>query len=136
MLIVSSFRYGVLPPLETDRFLCAFSHIFAGSYAAGYYRCVHHLLVLLSSSLILSCRSYKWAEILACDAFEAFASAMQSSDPSALPRVGRLYRDTILARGGGESPLSVFEAFRGRAPSNEPLLSQYGLDTTPLVHTA
>ena len=29
----------VLPPLEEDRFLCAFSHIFAGGYAAGYYRC-------------------------------------------------------------------------------------------------
>lgn len=30
--------YAVLPPLPEDRFLCSFSHIFAGSYAAGYYR--------------------------------------------------------------------------------------------------
>ncbi len=29
--------YAVLPPLPDDRFLCAFSHIFAGGYAAGYY---------------------------------------------------------------------------------------------------
>ncbi len=28
----------VLPPLPEDRFLCAFSHIFAGGYAAGYFR--------------------------------------------------------------------------------------------------
>ncbi|PKI42080.1 hypothetical protein CRG98_037533, partial [Punica granatum] len=27
----------VLPPLPEDRFLCGFSHIFAGGYAAGYY---------------------------------------------------------------------------------------------------
>jgi oligopeptidase A len=25
-------------PLEEDRFLCTFSHIFAGGYAAGYYQ--------------------------------------------------------------------------------------------------
>ena len=29
-------RFTVVPPLDDDRFLCAFSHIFAG-YAAGYY---------------------------------------------------------------------------------------------------
>lgn len=27
----------VLPPLPEDKFLCSFSHIFAGGYAAGYY---------------------------------------------------------------------------------------------------
>jgi oligopeptidase A len=30
-------RFTVVPPLDDDRFLCAFSHIFAGGYAAGYY---------------------------------------------------------------------------------------------------
>ena len=28
-------RMRVLPPLEEERFLCAFTHIFAGGYAAG-----------------------------------------------------------------------------------------------------
>ena len=32
--------YTVIPPLPEDRFLCAFGHIFAGGYAAGYYRYV------------------------------------------------------------------------------------------------
>lgn len=31
-------RTMVLPPLAEDRFLCGFSHIFAGGYAAGYFR--------------------------------------------------------------------------------------------------
>ncbi|TMW55867.1 hypothetical protein Poli38472_008515 [Pythium oligandrum] len=102
-------RYSVLPPLDEDRFLCSFSHIFAGGYAAGYY-------------------SYKWAEILSCDAYGAFEEASKSSDSEdALKRVGRLFRSTVLGRGGGQHPLEVFEAFRGRKPSTVPLLTQYGL---------
>ena len=30
-------RTTVMPPLPEDRFLCGFSHIFAGGYSAGYY---------------------------------------------------------------------------------------------------
>jgi len=98
-----------MDPLDEDRFLCSFSHIFAGGYAAGYY-------------------SYKWAEILSCDAYGAFEEAgARSDDPAAVARVGRKFRDTILARGGGQHPLQVFEEFRGRKPSMEPLLTQYGL---------
>ena len=33
-------KTSVLPPLPENRFLCSFSHIFAGGYAAGYYRSV------------------------------------------------------------------------------------------------
>lgn len=32
-------RTMVLGPIPEDRFLCGFSHIFAGGYAAGYFRC-------------------------------------------------------------------------------------------------
>ncbi|KAG7384056.1 hypothetical protein PHYPSEUDO_003026 [Phytophthora pseudosyringae] len=100
-------EFAVLSPLEEDRFLCSFAHIFAGGYAAGYY-------------------SYKWAEILSCDAYGAFEEAAKES-PEAAAQVGRKFRDTILARGGGQHPEQVFEAFRGRKPSVVPLLTQYGL---------
>ncbi len=97
----------VLPPLPEDRFLCGFTHIFAGGYAAGYY-------------------SYKWAEVLSADAYAAFEEA-GLSDAQALARTGRRFRDTVLALGGSRHPLEVFQEFRGRAPSTQPLLKQTGL---------
>ncbi len=97
----------VLKPLAEDRFLCSFSHIFAGGYAAGYY-------------------SYKWAEVLSADAFSAFEEA-GLSNPQAVASTGRRFRDTVLALGGSRHPLEVFQQFRGRAPSTQPLLKQTGL---------
>ncbi len=97
----------ILPPLEEDRFLCGFSHIFAGGYAAGYY-------------------SYKWAEVLAADAFAAFEEA-GLSDEAAVRETGRRFRDTVLALGGSRPPMEVFRAFRGRDPSTEALLRHAGL---------
>ncbi len=97
----------VLPPLPEDRFLCGFSHIFAGGYAAGYY-------------------SYKWAEVLSADAFAAFEEA-GLDDQAALAATGRRFRDTVLALGGSRHPAEVFEAFRGRAPRTEALLRHNGL---------
>jgi oligopeptidase A len=98
---------AVLPVLPEDRFLCSFSHIFAGGYAAGYY-------------------SYKWAEVLSADAFGAFEDA-GVDDPDAVRRVGALFRDTVLALGGSVHPLEVFRRFRGRAPSTTALLRHAGL---------
>jgi len=97
----------VMMPLDEDRFLCAFSHIFAGGYSAGYY-------------------SYKWAEVLSADAFAAFEEAGLHDD-EALSRTGRRFRETVLARGGSEAPMDVFKAFRGREPSPEALLRHSGL---------
>ncbi len=97
----------VIEPLPADRFLCGFSHIFAGGYAAGYY-------------------SYKWAEVLSADAFAAFEEA-GLEDPAALAATGRRYRETVLALGGGVHPSEVFRRFRGRAPSPEALLRHNGL---------
>jgi oligopeptidase A len=97
----------VLPPLPEDRFLCGFSHIFAGGYAAGYY-------------------SYKWAEVLSADAFGAFEEA-GLDDPDAVARVGRRFRDTVLALGGSRHPAEVYRAFRGRDPSTAALLRHNGL---------
>ena len=100
-------RTTVLPPIPEDRFLCAFGHIFAGGYAAGYY-------------------SYKWAEVLSADAFGAFEEA-GLDDEDAVRATGKRYRETVLALGGSRPPMEVFEAFRGRAPNTEALLRHSGL---------
>ncbi|MGB0564471.1 MAG: M3 family metallopeptidase [Spirulinaceae cyanobacterium] len=97
----------VLPPLPEDQFLCAFGHIFAGGYAAGYY-------------------SYKWAEVLSADAFAAFEEA-GLEDEAALVQVGQRFRDTVLALGGSEHPMTVFKTFRGREPDTTALLRHSGL---------
>ena len=96
-----------IPPLPESRFLCSFSHIFAGGYAAGYY-------------------SYKWAEVLSADAFAAFEEAGLENE-AAIAAMGRRYRDTILACGGGRDPMKVFHDFRGRGPSTDALLRYSGL---------
>ncbi|MCL1463175.1 M3 family metallopeptidase [Argonema galeatum] len=97
----------ILPPLPEDAFLCAFGHIFAGGYAAGYY-------------------SYKWAEVLSADAFAAFEEA-GLEDEKALTNTGLRFRDTVLASGGSLHPMEVFKAFRGREPSVVALLRHNGL---------
>lgn len=97
----------VIPPLPEDAFLCAFGHIFAGGYAAGYY-------------------SYKWAEVLSADAFGAFEE-VGLEDEEAIASTGQRYRDTVLALGGSLHPMEVFKAFRGREPSTEALLRHSGL---------
>ncbi|CAJ1931220.1 unnamed protein product [Sphenostylis stenocarpa] len=97
----------VIPPLPEDRFLCSFSHIFAGGYAAGYY-------------------SYKWAEVLSADAFSAFEDAGLDND-EAVKETGHKFRETILALGGGKAPLDVFVEFRGREPTPDALLRHNGL---------
>ncbi len=97
----------ILPSLEEDRFFCSFSHIFAGGYAAGYY-------------------SYKWSEVLSADAFSAFEEAGLENDGE-IRRLGRRFRDTILALGGSRHPMDVFKDFRGREPTTDALLRQGGL---------
>jgi oligopeptidase A len=98
---------AVLPRLPEDRFLCSFSHIFAGGYAAGYY-------------------SYKWAEVHSADAFAAFQEA-GLEDGAKLHEIGRRYRETVLALGGSRPAMEVFVGFRGREPKTDALLRLYGL---------
>ncbi|RZM77133.1 M3 family metallopeptidase [Leptolyngbya iicbica] len=97
----------VMKPLPEDAFLCAFGHIFAGGYAAGYY-------------------SYFWAEVLSADAFAAFEEA-GLEDESAIVETGRRFRNTVLALGGSQHPMEVFKSFRGREPSTQALLRHRGL---------
>lgn len=100
-------KTAVIPALPEDRFLCAFTHVFAGGYAAGYY-------------------SYKWAEVLSADAFEAFEEA-GLDDPEALAQTGARFRETVLGLGGSVHPAEVFKAFRGRSPNAKALLRHNGL---------
>ena len=100
----------VIPPIPEDNFLCAFGHIFAGGYAAGYY-------------------SYKWAEVLSADAFAAFEEAGLDNE-TAVKSVGKKFKDTVLALGGSLHPMEVFKTFRGREPQTEPLLRHSGLVAT------
>jgi len=86
-----------------NRFQHSFAHIFAGSYCAGYY-------------------SYKWAEVLSCDAFEKFKEH-GTFDPTS----GRSFLQNILEAGGVKDPLVAFVAFRGREPQVDALLRQSGL---------
>ncbi len=99
----------VIPPIVEDHFLCAFSHIFAGGYAAGYY-------------------SYKWAEVLSADAFAAFEEAGMD-DISKLKTTGMLFRQTILSQGGSQSPSEIFEAFRGRPANTKALIRHSGFSS-------
>ena len=94
---------AVIRPPEYNRFPSTFSHIFGGGYAAGYY-------------------SYKWAEVLAADAFAAFEEA-GVLDPDTAGR----FRREILAVGGSRPALEAFVAFRGRPPELDALLRQSGM---------
>lgn len=97
----------VLAPHPEDRFLCSFSHIFAGGYSAGYY-------------------SYKWAEILSADAFSRFEE-VNLDDKKEVQKVGLKFKETILGLGGSRDPMEIFENFRGRKPTVDALLRHQGL---------
>ena len=94
---------AVLTPPSWHRGPHAFTHIFSGGYAAGYY-------------------SYLWAEVLSADAFAAFEEAGVFDAAT-----GARYRKEILAVGGSRPALESFIAFRGREPEPDALLRSYGL---------
>jgi len=71
----------------------AFSHIFQGGYAAGYY-------------------SYKWAEVLDADAFEKFKEAGIFNS-----KVAADFKEFILSKGGSEDPMVLYKKFRGSEPT-------------------
>tara|TARA_B100000575_G_scaffold289434_1_gene291205 strand:+ start:72 stop:2177 length:2106 start_codon:yes stop_codon:yes gene_type:complete len=97
----------VIAPIQEDKFLCCFSHIFAGGYSAGYY-------------------SYKWAEVLSADAFSMFEEAGLDNDQT-IKDIGLKFKETILSLGGSLPPLETFKLFRGREPKTDPLIKHLGL---------
>lgn len=98
---------AVLPAAPYSRTPHAFSHIFAGGYAAGYY-------------------SYKWAEVLSADAYAAFEEEALA-DGSASAQTGQRYLQTILEVGGSRPAIESFKAFRGREPQIDALLRHQGM---------
>ena len=101
-------QVAVLHPPAWQRFPHAFTHIFSGGYAAGYY-------------------SYLWAELLSADAFGAF-EALTEHGGSVIDRAtGERFRREVLAVGASRPALESFIAFRGRKPEPEALLRSHGL---------
>lgn len=95
--------YTVLPDVAECCMSTSFSHIFSGGYAAGYY-------------------SYKWAEVLAADAFEAFREEGIFS-----PEVAKSFRTNILEKGGSEDEAVMYRNFRGHDPDPDALLDKLGI---------
>lgn len=91
-------------PSIPENIICtAFSHIFQGGYAAGYY-------------------SYKWAEVLDADAFEYFKEQGILN-----PKIAKEFASSILSKGGTEHPMKLYKRFRGKEPNIEALLNRSGL---------
>ena len=96
-------KTSLIPIVKENRFLNAFSHIFSGGYAAGYF-------------------SYKWAEVLAADAYEYVKEnggigSKTSSD----------FRTQILEIGGSLDFMGQYVSFRGSQPKMDGLLKASGI---------
>jgi len=96
-------KLSVMPTPMFNRFQHSFAHIFAGGYAAGYY-------------------SYKWAEVLSCDAFAKFEEEGLFNNTT-----GQTFLKEILEKGGSRKAMDSFIAFRGRPPLLDAFLRHAGL---------
>ena len=93
----------VLPAVDGTAMAPAFSHIFSGGYAAGYY-------------------GYKWAEVLEAGAFSLF------KEKGIFNReVSGSFRDNVLSKGGTEDPMDLYVRFRGHKPETRALIEKMGL---------
>ena len=93
----------VLPVVGGTAMSPAFTHIFAGGYAAGYY-------------------GYKWAEVLEADAFSLFKEKGIFN-----PEVAASFRENILSKGGTEHPMELYVRFRGHKPETQALIDKMHL---------
>lgn len=96
-------RIGLIPEIAPRYRLPYFNHIIGG-YAAGYY-------------------SYLWANVLDCDAFEAFKENGIFDKKTATS-----FRENILEKGNSEDPMVLYKTFRGAEPKLEPMLKAKGLN--------
>lgn len=93
----------VLPVVPETQMETAFTHIFSGGYAAGYY-------------------SYKWSEVLDADAFSVFKKNGIFDKKTA-----DSFRKNILERGGTELAMDLYKRFRGQEPTIDALLERDGI---------
>ncbi|HBH21548.1 MAG TPA: peptidase M3, partial [Rikenellaceae bacterium] len=98
-------KYETLPFVEGTCISTAFSHIFSGGYAAGYY-------------------SYKWAEVLEADAFSAFEEKGIFSR-----EVADSFIENVLTKGSTEDEAVLYRRFRGHDPQPEALLRKLGISS-------
>lgn len=91
---------AVLIPPAFNRFQNSFGHIFAGGYAAGYY-------------------SYKWAEVLSADAFEALQVNGTVDHTASLK-----FYEEILTQGGSAPMAELYLNFRGQPAATNALIKQ------------
>ena len=96
-------KTALVPVIDENRFLNSFSHIFSGGYAAGYF-------------------SYKWAEVLAADAYEFVKDNGGIESKSADD-----FRRFILEVGGSLDFMGQYIKFRGGKPKMEGLLKSSGI---------
>lgn len=93
----------VLPIVEGCAMGPSFTHIFSGGYATGYY-------------------GYKWAEVLAADAFSYFQQEGIFSK-----EVADKFRYEVLEQGGHKHPMELYVNFRGHKPQTKALIDQMNL---------
>uniref|UniRef100_A0A8W7P555 Peptidase M3A/M3B catalytic domain-containing protein n=1 Tax=Anopheles coluzzii TaxID=1518534 RepID=A0A8W7P555_ANOCL len=98
-------HYHPFPLDRKDAHPCSLVAIASGDWGAAYY-------------------GHLWSRMIAADVYSAFAEA---KEPAARQEVGRRFRDTFLALGGGCHPGEVFRRFRGRDPSPTALLQTLGI---------
>ena len=98
----------VLPTVPGTQMCCAFTHIFSGGYAAGYY-------------------SYKWSELLDADAFSVFKQAQKKSGTIFDKKAAKRFRENILEKGGTERAMDLYLRFRGGEPTINALLERDGI---------
>ncbi|MEG1556043.1 MAG: M3 family metallopeptidase [Bacteroidales bacterium] len=96
-------KIGLIPEIISRYKSPYFQHVFSGGYSAGYY-------------------SYTWAAVLDSDAFEAFKEKGLFDKATATS-----FRKNILEKGNTKDPMELYVAFRGKAPSIDPLLIKRGL---------
>ena len=98
----------VMPTVPGTQMCTAFTHIFSGGYAAGYY-------------------SYKWSELLDADAFSVFKEAQAKNGSIFDKKAAKRFRQNILEKGGTERAMDLYVRFRGGEPTINALLERDGI---------